>query len=49
MNLLNCLLDITDAGISWDVTEDGFTESSKIEACRMAGINPEDMSPSLSD
>jgi hypothetical protein len=49
MNLINCLLDVTDAGFSWDITEDGFTESSKIEACRMAGINPDEMSQFPSD
>jgi hypothetical protein len=49
MNLINCLLDVTDDGLSWDITEDGFTESSKIEACRMAGIHPEEMSQSPSD
>jgi hypothetical protein len=49
MNLINCLLDVTDDGLSWDITEDGFTESSKIEACRMGGISPDEMSLSYSD
>jgi hypothetical protein len=49
MNFINCLLDVTDEALTWDIPEDGFTDAVKIQACRMAGIHPEDMRQSPSD
>jgi hypothetical protein len=49
MNLINCLLDVTDATLTWDIPDEGFSEAIKNQACLMAGINPEEMSQSPSD
>ena len=41
MNFINCLLDTV---LTWEVTEEGFTDTDKIQACLLAGINPKELS-----
>ncbi|MGJ0486139.1 MAG: hypothetical protein ACR65R_16635 [Methylomicrobium sp.] len=49
MNFLNCLLDVTEESLTWDIPEEGFAETIKNQACLMAGIHPEEMSQFPSD
>jgi hypothetical protein len=40
MNFINCLLDVTDDS---DISEVGFADAIKTQACLLSGINPEEI------
>ena len=41
MNFVNSLLDTV---LTWEISEEGFADAIKTQACLMAGINPEEIS-----
>jgi len=43
MNFIDCLLDATDAVLTWEISEEEFADAIKNQACLMAGINPEEI------
>jgi hypothetical protein len=44
MNFINCLLDATDAVLTWEISEEGLADAIKNQACLMAGIDPDELS-----
>ena len=46
MNFINCLLDTV---LTWEITEEGFTDADITLACLLAGFNPEELNDIGSD
>ncbi|MDD5322718.1 MAG: hypothetical protein PHD43_19320 [Methylococcales bacterium] len=46
---MNFLLDATDAVLTWEISEEGFADAIKNQACLMSDINPEEISCYYSD